>query len=102
MISPVLRSVCSLITLLLLLIVVSPRHLYAADLEGNGTSESPYRIESCQDLRIIAEDIIYFDKHFVLTQNIDCSETASWYQDGLENYLGFNPIGNSDNPLPGL
>lgn len=44
-------------------------------LAGNGTAADPYRIETARDLRAIDEDL---DAHYVLANDVDASETATW------------------------
>jgi hypothetical protein len=56
---------------------------------GDGSSSDPYVITTCEHLQDIYN---YPSFSFVLGNDIDCSETATWNQDG-EIYRGFNPIG---------
>lgn len=51
---------------------------------GNGTTTNPYQISTVQDLQKINE---YVDKHFILINDIDASETKTW-----NGGLGFTPI----------
>ena len=40
---------------------------------GSGTSENPYQIETVEQLRLIGTANVLWDKHFVLTTDLDCS-----------------------------
>lgn len=62
-------------------------------MEGDGSEETPYRIETCQDLQDINNDL---DAFYVLANDIDCSITSSW-----NSGAGFEPIGSHDNPFLG-
>ncbi len=62
-------------------------------MEGDGSEETPYRIETCQDLQDINNDL---DASYVLANDIDCSITSSW-----NSGAGFEPIGSHDNPFLG-
>lgn len=62
-------------------------------MEGNGSEETPFRIETCQDLQDINNDL---DAYYVLANDIDCSETSSW-----NSGAGFEPIGSYNNPFLG-
>lgn len=62
-------------------------------LEGDGSEETPYRIETCQELQDIDNDL---DAYYVLVSDIDCSETSGW-----NSGAGFQPIGAYDNPFLG-
>lgn len=94
---------------------------------GSGTSgEDPYLISTCTQLQLMDD---YLDSNFQLTQDIDCSESATWNinLDEFENgdsdeplipdsyasvtnsavnvvnngYFGFNPIGDDETPFTG-
>lgn len=54
---------------------------------GDGTEEAPYRIEDCDQLQSIQDDL---DAYYVLTTNINCAETAEWNEGA-----GFDPIGEN-------
>jgi hypothetical protein len=81
------------------------------ELAGSGTPEDPYQIETCQQLQDINQDL---DAHYMLMNDIDCTESATWnvnldewvdgdtdndlipdpYTGVVNNgYFGFNPIG---------
>jgi signal transduction histidine kinase len=58
------------------------------------TSTDPtYLVSTCQQLQDINNDL---SANYVLTQDIDCSDTLNW-----NNGAGFIPIGNGDNPFIG-
>ena len=54
---------------------------------GSGTLEDPYRIVNLEQLQSIAQ-ADHLDKHFILVDNINASETSDWH-----NGDGFVPIG---------
>lgn len=56
--------------------------------EESGTTSDPYKISNDHELQCISK---HKDSHFVLTQNIDASETTNW-----NSGKGFTPIGSSD------
>jgi hypothetical protein len=66
---------------------------------GTGTEGDPYQISTCQQLQDInfisdfvgTHPFLSGDDYFILTNDIDCSETSEW-NDGA----GFEPIGNND------
>ncbi len=67
---------------------------------GSGTALSPYKIGSLDELRYLSENFHQWDKHFILTADIDASETTTWnsYDDDRnpttpDIYRGFSPIG---------
>ena len=46
---------------------------------GDGTSEDPYQITTCQQLEAIGSDASLLSLHYILTSNIDCTATPSWH-----------------------
>ncbi|MCX6753393.1 MAG: peptidoglycan-binding protein [Candidatus Nomurabacteria bacterium] len=58
---------------------------------GTGTLVDPYQISSCQQLQNMN---IFLDAHYILTGDIDCSDTINW-----NNGHGFIPIGGSEIPI---
>ncbi|MEM4330774.1 MAG: hypothetical protein QW273_02075 [Candidatus Pacearchaeota archaeon] len=60
---------------------------------GKGTPTDPFQIENCQQLQNIKYAL---DSHFILNNDIDCSETRNW-----NNGKGFEPLGNSSSPFNG-
>lgn len=63
---------------------------------GSGTVEDPYQIETVEQLQAI-NDTLYLDKHFILVDDIDATETENW-NDGK----GFEPVGNELLPFTGI
>jgi len=55
---------------------------------GNGTSESPYQISNVSELQWMGK-ISNLNKHYIIVNKINATETNSW-----NNNSGFNPIGN--------
>jgi hypothetical protein len=51
---------------------------------GTGTADDPYLIASCTQLQAVGS---YTSKHFLLIEDIDCSDTANW-----NTNQGFAPI----------
>ncbi len=47
---------------------------------GSGTSEDPYRIETCAQLQNMRTDL---DADYVLTSDIDCAESEDWNESAL-------------------
>lgn len=60
---------------------------------GDGTSPNPYQIENCLQLQEIRDNL---NAHYILINNIDCSDTPNWNMG-----LGFTPIGNLSTPFSG-
>ena len=67
-----------------------------ATLSGSGTESNPYQIQSIADLQTLRNDVLYYDKHFILMQNL--SFTVADYED---TSAGWNPIGNSSHRFSG-
>ena len=69
-------------------------------LDGEGTEEEPYEINSANDLRLLAYNVAneevdgYAGCYFVLTRDISLSDTASWLPIGY-----FTETGDSE-PMP--
>ncbi len=83
-----------LATLLLAAVVVQNGFTASAfSGSGEGTTNAPYLISTCEHLQEIALDK---DANYILTQDIDCSNTTSW-NDGA----GFAPIHNFIGSLDG-
>ena len=87
-----LKTVVFFIFLFLTLLV--PIHSSAQFSGGNGTYESPFEIRNLADLQFLSENDELWDKHFILTQNIDASATQTW-----NSGLGFSPIGDAPNGI---
>jgi hypothetical protein len=60
---------------------------------GSGTELDPYEISDCTELQSISSDL---SAHYILTNNIDCTESSGW-----NSGAGFLPIGNSSTPFTG-
>ena len=67
-----------------------------ATLSGSGTEANPYQIQSIADLQTLRNDVSYYDKHFILMQNL--SFTVADYED---TSTGWNPIGNLSHRFSG-
>jgi hypothetical protein len=63
---------------------------YAA---GDGTSSNPWQIENLAQLRRLSETGADWDNHFILTADIDASETKYWNRNDYDTCEGFSPIG---------
>ncbi|WP_421775547.1 GLUG motif-containing protein [Gracilimonas sp.] len=70
-----------------------PGNIYAQFSGGSGTKTDPFQISTLQQLQEVRT---YPDKHFLLINDIDASETNTWY-DGK----GFIPIGSSEKGFSG-
>ncbi|MBS9463475.1 T9SS type A sorting domain-containing protein [Flagellimonas sp. 389] len=77
---------------MLFLMVIIPIQINAQFSGGSGTYESPFEIDNLTDLRFLSENEEHWDSYFVLTQNIDASNTRTW-----NSGLGFSPIGEALN-----
>ncbi len=66
------------------------------EMDGLGTEDQPYQIESLNDLITISDYPTLWDKHFIQTADIDASSTSD-----LNEGLGFCPIGNSSSKFIG-
>lgn len=71
-------------------------NIYSQYSGGSGTPTDPYQIESINDLILLSNSTEDWDKSFILTQEIDASETRN-----LNQGKGFNPIGDSDTTFSG-
>ncbi len=60
---------------------------------GDGSPGDPYQITTCAGLQEIRDSL---SAHYILTQNIDCSDTVNWNEGA-----GFVPIGTNGNPFQG-
>ncbi len=60
---------------------------------GTGTPEDPIVISSCLGLQALDDiNTNHAGSIYSLEDDIDCSESTSWYNNGLGGYYGFNPI----------
>jgi hypothetical protein len=62
-------------------------------LEGAGTITDPYQVSSFEDLLMVQETPIYWDRHYIQTNDIDAELTSNSEEFGE---LGWQPIGNLD------
>ncbi|HEY4161046.1 MAG TPA: choice-of-anchor U domain-containing protein [Candidatus Saccharimonadales bacterium] len=61
---------------------------------GDGSADAPYQITDCERLQDLNQDL---SAHYVLTHDIDCTDTPNW-----NSGQGFSPIGNdNDGPFTG-
>lgn len=60
---------------------------------GSGTQTDPYRIETCEQLQDMNQDL---DAYYELVSNVECRGTENW-----NNGKGFNPIGDSTDTFTG-
>ncbi len=67
---------------------ILPGSALAQFARGSGTEEDPYQIETIEQLQVIGESEEHRDKHFILINDIDAGETATWNEG-----KGFDPIG---------
>lgn len=56
---------------------------------GSGTQADPYQIGSLDDLKLLSDSSVFWNKCFIQMANIDASATIGWH-----NGQGFIPIGN--------
>lgn len=61
---------------------------------GAGTEAAPYQISSIDDLNDLSLSPTDWGKHFILTEDIDASETHN-YTNASGDTVGFTPIGSS-------
>lgn len=79
-----------------------PAHI--SGLEGSGTEGDPYRIDSAETLKYMADSVNsdihnqYANKHFRLEYNIDLSVYGEDYDGGK----GWTPIGSTESPFGGI
>ncbi len=71
----------------------------ATNLQGEGTESSPYEIATFEDLDYLSRTPTIWDKYFVLTSDIDASQTSEANSQFNNNGAGFSPIG--DDPIYG-
>lgn len=61
--------------------------------EGDGSELDPYRIDDCEQLQAMRQDL---DAFYYLSIDIDCTDTENW--NGLK---GFDPVGDDVAPFTG-
>ncbi len=69
---------------------------------GTGTEAAPYQIETLENLFWIAANPGQWGAHYIQAANIEAWDTWQWFPTGDENYLGWTPIGNWDQPFSGV
>ena len=57
---------------------------------GNGSTQDPFKIENLAHLKWLSYNPSVFNKHFILANDINASQTSNW-----ANGYGFKPIGSS-------
>ncbi|WP_282037494.1 GLUG motif-containing protein [Saccharicrinis aurantiacus] len=60
---------------------------------GSGTEEAPYIISSLDDLALLSQTPEYYGSYFILSNDIDASDTKNWVDAANSNIAGFTPIG---------
>ena len=80
----------------MLSIAYSENNTTAAYDGGDGTEIDPFEIATLDQLRTLSETVADWDKHFILTADIDASATSTWNSSN-----GFSPIGNKTNNFTG-
>ncbi|MBS4013774.1 MAG: fibrobacter succinogenes major paralogous domain-containing protein [Bacteroidetes bacterium] len=69
---------------------------------GKGTETEPFEIAALKDLKFLSENFIFWDKYFIQTADINASATINWnFDEGIDAYLGFSPIGTFGTPFTG-
>lgn len=76
-------------SLLFILLIITSSALATDYNGGDGSESNPYQINTLDQLRHLSETTTDWDKHFILTSDIDASPTSSW-----DSGKGFAPIGN--------
>jgi hypothetical protein len=80
--------------LVIVMITLLHSQTATAPLYGDGTRETPYQIESLENLFWISSNSDTWEKYFIQTEDIDASETTGWYPDSSGGFSGWMPIGN--------
>ena len=65
---------------------------------GDGTSGNPYQISDCTMLQAMQNDL---SANYQLIQNVDCSATSTWNDNGRGGFNGFLPVGSRSAPFTG-
>lgn len=82
-----------LLLVLLMLIYTLRAQTPVTPASGNGTPENPYRISCLDHLYWMASDTARWSAHYIQTEDIDASETQSWFPDGSDRNYGWQPVG---------
>lgn len=69
---------------------------YIVGLDGRGTVDDPFYIETLDDLKLLSEMSFLWDKYLLQIEHIDASITSGW-----NNGAGFNPIGTDESSFSG-
>lgn len=93
-----ISKICLGVGVLMLLMFLFATKAQAFSGFGSGTTDSPYRIASCYQLQEIRYNP---DAYYVLSKNIDCSETSGW-NEAINGFAGFLPIADFTGTLDGL
>ena len=64
-----------------------------APVAGDGTVGNPYRISNLGNLYWIATDTAHWSEYYIQTDDIDASETQTWFSTGSGEYRGWRPLG---------
>ena len=57
---------------------------------GDGTIANPFQIATIGNLYWITDNSSRWGYHYIQTENIDASETSSWFPDGTGGYYGWH------------
>ena len=69
---------------------------------GTGFITDPYQISNLSDLKLLSESNTYWSSYFILTADIDASETSTWGDpSSFWSSSGFTPIGTTSEPFRG-
>jgi len=79
------------IALILLFLIEAPASAFSGS--GAGTQADPYQITNATQLQEMADDL---NAHYVLANDIDCSDTVNW-----DSGAGFDPVGDKANKFTG-
>jgi hypothetical protein len=87
------------LVVLLFALLLSASTAWAAYSGGSGTAEDPYQISTPNDMNTIGTDSNDWDKHFLLTNDIDMStytgdayNLIGYWDDVAEEYVGFSGV----------
>ena len=73
-----------------------PPEISTFQFSGSGTEADPYQISTITQLKQLRDNINYYDKHFILKNNLTLTS-----EDYKNTELGWKPIGNSIYPFTG-
>lgn len=75
-------------------------YYYAPYSGGDGSEQDPYQLSTLADIQLLAATVFDYDKHFILTNDIDAAATKN-IKDEYGDTIGFTPIGNADHFFTG-